>query len=103
MSCDRRAWDVPAAPGRDARPRVGVVAEDALYFALQEAVPELLRVADRTNSATRPRWSKGIGGCDDSMKLRLSSCGCETRPAKGEPARAGSEPGDGLGNEAGEA
>jgi hypothetical protein len=27
----------------------------------------------------------------------------QTRPAKGEPARAGSEPGDGLGNETGEA
>jgi len=54
-------------------------------------------------SATRPYWSKGIGGCDDSMKLRLSSCGCGTRPAKGEPARAGSEPGDGCGNETGEA
>ncbi|MCJ7440870.1 MAG: hypothetical protein MUO25_04735 [Thermoanaerobaculaceae bacterium] len=37
------------------------------------------------------------------MKLRSSSRGCEARPAKGEPARAGSEPGDGLGNEAGEA
>jgi hypothetical protein len=59
--------------------------------------------ADSTFSATRPCWSKGNGGCDDSMKLRLSSCGCEARPAKGEPARTGSEPGDGLGNEAGEA
>ena len=37
------------------------------------------------------------------MKLRSSSSGCEARPARGEPARAGSEPGDGLGNEAGEA
>jgi hypothetical protein len=37
------------------------------------------------------------------MKLRLSSSGCETRPARGEPARAGSEPGAGLGNGAGEA
>ena len=27
----------------------------------------------------------------------------QTRPVKGEPARTGSEPGDGLGNEAGEA
>ncbi len=41
--------------------------------------------------------------CDDSMKFRLSSRRCETCPAKGEPARAGSEPGDGLGNEIGEA
>ena len=30
------------------------------------------------------------------MKLRLLSSGCESRPARGEPARAGSEPGDGL-------
>ncbi len=37
------------------------------------------------------------------MKFRLLSRRCETCPAKGEPARAGSEPGDGLGNEAGEA
>ena len=27
----------------------------------------------------------------------------QTRPARGEPVRAGSEPGDGLGNEIGEA
>ena len=60
-------------------------------------------LADRDFSATRQGWSKGNGGCDDSMKLRSSSSGCEARPAKGEPARAGSEPGDGLGNEAGEA
>jgi hypothetical protein len=35
------------------------------------------------------------------MKLRLSSNGCKPRPAKGEPARAGSKPGaesrDGIG------
>jgi hypothetical protein len=37
------------------------------------------------------------------MKFRSSSSGCETRPARGEPARAGSEPGDGFGNEIGEA
>ena len=41
--------------------------------------------------------------CDDSMKFRLSSRRCETCPAKGEPTRAGSEPGDGLGNGIGEA
>ncbi len=41
--------------------------------------------------------------CDDSMKFRLSSSGCEFRPARGEPARAGSEPGDGFGNGIGEA
>jgi len=39
----------------------------------------------------------------NSMKFRLSSSGCETRPARGEPARVGSEPGDGHGNAAGEA
>ena len=37
------------------------------------------------------------------MKLRSSSSGCETRPTRGEPARVGSEPGDGHGNAAGEA
>ncbi len=37
------------------------------------------------------------------MKFRSWSSGCESRPARGEPVRAGSEPGDGLGNEAGEA
>ena len=57
----------------------------------------------RRKTATRPCWSKGSGGCDDFMKLRLSSSGCEARPARGEPARAGSEPGDGHGNGAGEA
>jgi hypothetical protein len=59
--------------------------------------------AAKANSATMLCWSKGIGGGDDSMKLRSSSSGCEARPAKGELARAGSEPGDGLGNEAVEA
>src|SRR6266446_2413843 len=54
-------------------------------------------------SATRQGWSKGIGGCDDSMKLCLSSSGRKTRLAKGEPAQAGSKPCDGRGNEAGEA
>jgi hypothetical protein len=33
------------------------------------------------------------------MKLRLSSCGCEARPAKGGCARAGSEPGNGRGTQ----
>ena len=41
--------------------------------------------------------------CDDSMKFRSLSRRCESCPAKGEPARAGSEPGDGLGNGIGEA
>ena len=37
--------------------------------------------------ATRQGWSRRIGVCDDFMKPCLSSSGCETRPAKGEPAR----------------
>ena len=37
------------------------------------------------------------------MKLCLLSSGCKARPAKGEPAQAGSEPGAGLRNGAGEA
>jgi hypothetical protein len=32
----------------------------------------------RQYRATRPPWSRGTGVCDDSMKLRLSSCGCGT-------------------------
>jgi hypothetical protein len=59
--------------------------------------------ADKKNSATRQGWSKGIGGGDAFMKLCSSSSGCKARPAKGEPAQAGSEPGDGLRNGAGEA
>ena len=37
------------------------------------------------------------------MKLCASSSGCETRPAKGEPARAGSPPGAGARHDTGEA
>lgn len=37
------------------------------------------------------------------MKFCLSSSGCESRSAKGEPARAGSKPGAGLGNKTGDA
>ena len=59
--------------------------------------------ADEDAGATRLCWSKGKWRCDDFMKLRLSSSGCETRPARGEPARAGSEPCDGPGDGAGEA
>jgi hypothetical protein len=54
-------------------------------------------------SATRRGWSKGIGGYDAFMKLCASSSGCETRPAKGEPARAGSKPCDGARNGLGDA
>jgi hypothetical protein len=59
--------------------------------------------ADRKFSATRQGWSKGIGGGDAFMKLCSSSSGCKARLAKGEPAQAGSEPGDGLRNGVGEA
>ena len=33
--------------------------------------------------ATRQGWSKGNGGCDATMKLRISSGGCESRSARG--------------------
>ena len=46
----------------------------------------VLDVSSRS-SATRQGWSRGNGVCDDFMKPCLSSSGCETRPAKGEPAR----------------
>ncbi len=52
----------------------------------------------RQNSATRPCGSRGIGGGNAFMKLRSLSSGCETRPAKGELARAGSKPCDGCRN-----
>ena len=57
----------------------------------------------RRISATRQGWSRRSGVCDDFMKPCLSSSGCETRPAKGEPARAGSEPCAGDGNGFGDA
>ena len=59
--------------------------------------------ADRKYSATRQCWSKGSGGGDAFMQLCWSSSGCEARPAQGEPARASSKPGVGLGNKADEA
>ena len=46
-----------------------------------------IHVIDSGCSATRQGWSRGNGVCDDFMKPCLSSSGCETRPAKGEPAR----------------
>ena len=39
------------------------------------------------SGATRQGWSRRIGVCDDTMKPCSSSSGCETRPARGEPAR----------------
>ena len=35
----------------------------------------------RSLVATRQGWSRGSQGCDDLAKPRLSSSGCETRPA----------------------
>src|SRR5262249_47145449 len=58
---------------------------------------------DKNFSATRPCGSKGIGGGNDSMKLCVSSSRCESCPAKGEPARAGSQPCDGVRNGLGDA
>jgi hypothetical protein len=59
--------------------------------------------ADRKNSATRQCGSIGTGGCDAFMKLCVSSSRCESCPAKGEPARAGSQPCDGARNDPGDA
>ena len=53
--------------------------------------------------ATRQGWSRRKGVCDDFRKPCSSSSGCESRPAKGEPARAGSEPCAGTGNGSGDA
>jgi amino acid transporter len=54
-------------------------------------------------SATRQRWSGGTERCDEFEKSCKSSSGCEARLARGEPARASSEPCDGSGNATGEA
>jgi transposase len=72
-------------------------ADDGLYIPIME------RIRIGLNSATRPCGSKGIGGGNDSMKLCVSSSRCESCPAKGEPARAGSQPCDGVRNGLGEA
>src|SRR5262249_28104535 len=47
---------------------------------------------DRKFVPTSVGCTKGIGGGDAFMKLCLPSSGCKSRPAKGEPARAGSKP-----------
>ena len=49
--------------------------------------PYLLRNLVRPGPAGR----RGMEECDESMKLRLPSSRCETCPARGEPARVGSE------------
>ena len=71
----------------------------------EEAAAAVAEIEEGIGHSVRPgpAGRLGLEGCDDSMKLRLSSSGCETRPARGEPARAGSEPCAGPGNEAGEA
>ena len=53
--------------------------------------------------ATRQCGSIGTGGCNASMKLCVSSSRCESCPAKGEPARAGSQPCAGVRNGLGDA
>lgn len=61
------------------------------------------KIESKHISATRQGWSKGIGGCDASMKLCESSSRCKSCPAKGEPARAGSKPCASRRNTAGDA
>jgi hypothetical protein len=57
----------------------------------------------RKFGVTRQCGSIGTGGYDASMKCCLSSSGCESRRAQGEPARAGSQPCDGARNGLGDA
>ncbi len=66
-----------------------------LVLAAHQGLPvyaHLPRAVEAFFGATRPCGPTGIGGCDAFMKLCLSSSGCESRPAKGEPARVGSKP-----------
>ena len=64
---------------------------------------QFTRAVRRITGATRQGWSRRKGVCDDFRKPCSSSSGCESRPAKGEPARAGSEPCAGTGNGSGDA
>ncbi len=66
-------------------PRLGVSTATMVFVAASLALGAVF-------GATRPCGPTGIGGCDAFMKLCLSSSGCESRPAKGEPARVGSKP-----------
>jgi type I restriction-modification system DNA methylase subunit len=59
------------------------------------------QAAGKISSATRKGWSERSESCDEFMKSGTSSSGCETRPAKGEAAPAGSESRDGHGNAVG--
>ncbi len=61
-------------------------------FAPSEKASAIRDEVEQFFGATRPCGPTGIGGCDAFMKLCLSSSGCESRPAKGEPARVGSKP-----------
>ena len=93
-ACPTRCPDVHGWPrghsGDIRRQSPGVGADAHLWFVGAG-------MAYRNFSATRQGWSKGIGGCDVSMKLCSSSSRCESCPAKGEPAQAGSKPCAGLG------
>src|SRR6266496_900770 len=84
--------------GNGCPPRAGLATSASGAEGSADARAASCADVDRKFSATRPCGSKGIGGCDAFMKLCVSSSGCETRPAKGEPARAGSQPCAGLGN-----
>ena len=53
----------------------------------------------RKISATRQCGSIGTGGCNAFMKRWVSSSRCASCPAKGAPARAGSQPGAGASND----
>ena len=59
---------------------------------LKSLDPTVTIKEDSENSATRKGWSERSEGCDELMKFGMSSSGCETRPAKGRAASAGSEP-----------
>ena len=58
---------------------------------------------DRRFRSDQAGWSGRIEECDDLMKPCMSSSGCETRPVRGEPAQAGSEPCGVSGNGRGDA
>ena len=81
-----------------------------MYRALETAYSQYLSfrlsvasIKNRNFSATRPWWSKRIGGCNAFMKLQVLSRGCKSLPASGESARAGNESGAWQGNTVGEA
>jgi hypothetical protein len=100
--CSLRAVPALTAPQPQCPTTLG---GNARFFAEPEETGETTRGsrADKRYSATRPCWSKRNGGCDGFMKLRQSSRGCKSRPAKGEPTHAGSQPCDGDGNGTGDA